>query len=266
MLKIAQIQFNPKLGDCDFNLEKITTFLKMASNSDLIVLPELANSGYKFDNIDHAKSIANTKSCINYYRFLANFSKDNNVSIVSGYLEKDGDDLYNSSLYVSPNGIFGKYRKIHLFMDEKNIFKPGNLGLPLFSIKNYKFGILICFDYLFPEIWRIMGLKGADFIVHPSNLITQNAYKVVPAQAIMNGYYVITSNRIGTEGDITFCGNSFVSDTRGNIISEMEGNTEGVKFTTINPLLSRNKMITTGNHIFDDRLPDNYEELLDYKA
>lgn len=246
MLEIAQIQSNPKLGNCEYNLQRIESFLGQVSKADLIVLPELANTGYKFDNRDHAYSIASEPTCSKYVEFLRDYARDNKVNIVSGYLEKESNELFNSAIFVKPDGSVGKYRKIHLFMDEKSIFAPGNLGLPIFEIGEYKFGILICFDYLFPEIWRIMALKGVDFIVHPSNLITQNAHKVVPAQAIMNGYYVITSNRIGTEGDITFCGNSFISDPRGNIISEMDYINEGVKFTTINPLFSRDKMITTG--------------------
>lgn len=265
MLEIAQIQLNPKLGHCEYNLKRIESLLDQASKADLIILPELANTGYKFDNRDQAYAMASDPTCLKYVEFIRDYSRDNKVNIISGYLEKEGDKLFNSAIFIKPDGSGGKYRKIHLFMNEKNIFAPGNLGLPIFDLGKYKLGILICFDYLFPEIWRIMALKGADFIVHPSNLITQNAHKVVPAQAIMNGYYVITTNRIGTEGDITFCGNSFISDPRGNIISEMDRVNEGIKITTVNPLLSRDKMITTGNHILNDRLPDNYFELFSLK-
>ncbi len=260
-MKVAQIQFEPKLGDCEYNLNRIIGFLEQCKEMDLIVLPELANSGYLFIDRNHAFEVANQDACRDYLNSLINFSEANNVFIVSGYLEKEGDKLYNSSIFISPDGSTGNYRKIHLFMDEKKIFEPGNLGLPLFNIDGYKLGMLICFDYLFPEIWRIMALKGADIIVHPSNLITQNAYIVVPAQALMNGYYIITSNRIGTEGDITFCGRSMVVDTRGNVINEFGNLDEGILVSDINPAKSRNKMVTSGNHIFDDRRPSEYFEL-----
>jgi len=260
-MKVAQIQFEPKLGDCGYNLNRIIGFLEQCKEMDLIVLPELANSGYLFNDRNHAFEVANQDACRDYLNSLINFSEANNVFIVSGYLEKEGDKLYNSSIFISPDGSTGNYRKIHLFMDEKKIFEPGNLGLPLFNIDGYKLGMLICFDYLFPEIWRIMALKGADIIVHPSNLITQNAYIVVPAQALMNGYYIITSNRIGTEGDITFCGRSMVVDTRGNVINEFGNLDEGILVSDINPAKSRNKMVTSGNHIFDDRRPSEYFEL-----
>mgnify|MGYP002639565710 CR=1 FL=1 len=262
-MRVAQIQFEPKLGDCSYNLKRIINFLSQCKDVDLIVLPELANSGYLFDGRDHALEVANQLSCLNYLDSLAEFSSANDVFIVSGYLEKVDDKLYNSSVFISPDGSRGNYRKIHLFMDEKKIFEPGNLGLPLFNIGNYKLGMLICFDYLFPEIWRIMALKGADLIVHPSNLITQNAYIVVPAQALMNGYYVITSNRIGREGEIIFCGKSLVVDPRGNIVNTLGALDEGILYTDIDPKLSQNKMITSGNHIFHDRRPKEYMDLYD---
>lgn len=263
MLKVAQIQTNPILGDCKGNTEKIDSFLKQAHDADLIVLPELANSGYNFENRDRAMSFASGCPHSGFIDFLREHAVDNGVCIVSGFLEKHGDELFNSSVFLSPDGTVGKYRKMHLFMNEKHIFSPGNLGLPVFDIGKYKLGMLICFDYLFPEIWRIMALKGADIIAHPSNLITQNAHKVVPAQAIMNGYFVLTTNRVGTEGDLSFSGSSFIVDPRGNKITELDGTEEQVGITDIDPMLSRDKMITPGNHILNDRLPGNYLELFD---
>ncbi len=263
MLKVAQIQLEPLLGDCRANNSKIKSFLDQSLDADLIVLPELANSGYNFTDRDHAFDVASGSECINYVNFLTEYAQENNVYIVSGYLEKVKDILYNSSIFVTPGGDSGNYRKIHLFMDEKSIFEPGNIGLSVFDIKDYKMGMLICFDYLFPEIWRILALKGADMVVHPSNLITDNAYKAVPAQSLINGYYVITTNRTGTEGDITFCGKSFITDKRGNVISSMNQFDEGINFTEIYPLLSRNKMITAGNHVLADRRPECYSDLCD---
>ncbi len=264
-MKVAQIQFYPELGNCSGNQSKIEALLKDTGDASLIVLPELANCGYKFKNRDHAYSVASEKECLNYVPFLIDYCKKNGVFIVSGYMEKQNDDLYNSAVLVSPDGIVGNYRKMHLFMDEKKIFKSGDAGLPVFNMGEFKIGMLICFDYLFPEVWRIMALKGADIVVHPSNLITRNAYIVVPAQALMNGYYVISSNRIGTDEDITFCGKSFVSDPRGKVISEMGEFEEGVRLIDINPLQSRDKFVTSGNHIFDDRQPENYNELFEIK-
>ena len=59
-------------------------------------------------------------------------------------------------------------------MNEKDIFQKGNVGFPVFDLGDIKIGIMICFDYLFPEPWRMMAQKGADLICHPSNLLTEN--------------------------------------------------------------------------------------------
>jgi len=143
-------------------------------------------------------------------------------------------------------------------MNEKQIFTKGNLGLPLFKLDGYKLGMLICFDYFFPEIWRIMALKGADIIAHPSNLVTFQAYKVVPAQAAINRFFIFTANRIGTERDISFSGRSFAVDPEGDVIAEASKDKEEILFAEIDPLKSRNKLITEKNHVLDDRIPEEY--------
>ncbi len=202
MLNVAQIQFNPQVGELASNFGKVEAFLSETGNAQLIILPELANSGYNFVDRDQALSMASTVNKSEYVEMLVETAKKQNQYIVSGFHELDGDELFNTSLYISPKGKIEKYRKIHLFMNEKQIFSKGNLGLPVFQLEQYKLGMLICFDYLFPEIWRIMGLKGADIIAHPSNLVTYKAFKVVPAQAVINRFFIYTTNRIGTERDI----------------------------------------------------------------
>ena len=261
-MKVAQIQFAPKLGDCEFNQGLINEYIDSIIDVDLIVLPELANSGYEFRTFEYAMEVANQSANDNFIDFLKKKARLRKCHIISGYLEKDEDVLYNSSALVTPNGDVGNFRKMHLFMNEKNIFTPGNVGLPVFSIGDVKVGMVICFDYLFPEIWRILALKQADIVVHPSNLLTQNAYIAVPGQALMNGYFVITSNRIGTEDDLTFCGKSFIVNPRGRVISTMGEFEDGIKITEFNPMESRDKMITSGNHIINDRRPDQYDELV----
>ena len=261
-MKVAQIQFAPRLGDCECNQNLIQRYFDSIDNVDLIVLPELSNSGYEFKTYEYAMEVANQTANANFVSFLIENAKQKNCHIISGYLEKDGDLLYNSSVIVSPNGEVGNFRKMHLFMNEKNIFTPGNLGLPVFNIGDIRVGMVICFDYLFPEIWRILALKQANIVVHPSNLLTQNAYIAVPGQALMNGYFVITSNRIGTEDDLTFCGKSFIVNPRGKVISSMGETEDGIKITEFNPLESRDKMITSGNHIINDRRPDQYGDII----
>ena len=262
MLKSAQIQFDPQVGELGSNFSKVEKFLSEIADSQLIVLPELANSGYNFLDRDHAFSLASKVEKSEYVEMLIETANNRNQYIVSGFHEKDGVELFNTSLFITPKGEIGKYRKIHLFMNEKQIFSKGNLGLPVFGLDGYKLGMLICFDYLFPEIWRIMGLQGADIIAHPSNLVTYKAFKVIPAQAVINRFFIFTTNRIGTERNISFSGRSFMVDPEGDIISKASKDSEEVLFSVIDPLKSRDKMITEKNHVLADRFPEDYRDIL----
>lgn len=262
MIKIAQVQFDPRVGEPGRNHKKIEILLSKTVNARLVILPELANSGYNFLNRQHALSLASEAEESSYVQMLKETAARQDQFIVSGFHEKDGDKLYNTSVLVSSKGLIGKYRKIHLFMNEKQIFEKGNLGLPVFDIGGIKMGMLICFDYLFPEIWRIMALKGVEVIAHPSNLVTYKAYKVVPAQAVINRYFIFTTNRIGTERGLSFSGRSFAVDPEGEVIAEASKDSEEIVFTEIDPSDAHNKMITEKNHVLNDRFPEDYREIL----
>ncbi len=143
-------------------------------------------------------------------------------------------------------------------MNEKDIFEEGKGGLDIYKINGYRIGMQICFDYLFSDAWRVLAQKGADIIAHPSNLVTYNAFKVVPALAIMNKVFIASTNRIGTERDLTFAGRSFLCNPSGEIISEANPQNEEILFSEIDPKDARNKMITERNHVFEDRRPERY--------
>ncbi len=262
MLQVAQIQFAPRLGDLDYNLKRVAELLKQAAAADLVVIPELANSGYNFTGRSHALELASGVGKSDFTEMLRETSRRQNQYIVSGFLESEDEELFNTSLLFSPGGSIEKYRKIHLFLNEKDIFSKGNLGLPVFEVNGFKMGMLICFDYLFPEVWRIMALKGADLIAHPSNLVTYKAFKVVPAQATINRIFIFTTNRTGADRGLSFSGRSFAVDPEGEIIGEASVSDEEVLLTTIDPVLARNKMLTERNHVLNDRFPEDYRELL----
>ena len=143
-------------------------------------------------------------------------------------------------------------------MNEKDIFEAGDGLLDIYKIGDIKIGMQICFDYLFPEPWRILAQKKADIIAHPSNLVTYNAFKVVPALSIMNKVFIATTNRIGTKQDLNFAGKSFLCNPNGEIIAEASKLKEEIIFSEIDFKLSRNKMITSRNHVFNDLRPDSY--------
>jgi predicted amidohydrolase len=262
MIKAGYIQFYPVLGDIDKNIDRLDSFFDQTKDADLIVLPELVSTGYNFSNRNEALACAEDLKSSRFLEYLIAKAKQNNAFIVAGINEKIGDKLFNTTVLVGQKGYIGKYQKIHLFMNEKDIFETGAEGLTVFDLGFAKTAMLICFDYYFPEIWRIVGMKGADIVCHPSNLLTQNAHKTLPAQAFMNKLFIITANRIGTEGDLTFNGKSFICDPNGNVLVRANEDREEVKIIEFDPLLARDKFVTPRNHAYNDRHPDLYKGLL----
>ena len=262
MINVGIIQFSPELGNLDKTIDNLKFLFKQNKSADLIVLPELANSGYNFTSKSQAFALAEEAGKSRYLEFLQSVSASLNTFIVTGFNEREEDKIYNSAILLGRNGIIGKYRKLHLFLNEEDYFTRGNLGLPVFDLGDYKIGMLICFDWIFPEVWRILALKGADIICHPSNLVLPHAQKVVPAHALVNRVFTVTANRTGTEGDITFTGKSFIADTKGNVIRMTSEKKEEVVLATIDPREARDKMVTIRNNVLNDRLPEEYRDLI----
>ncbi|HOP05882.1 MAG TPA: nitrilase-related carbon-nitrogen hydrolase [candidate division Zixibacteria bacterium] len=262
-MKLGIIQIAPVLGDRAATIARLQPLLDQATDADLIVLPELCNSGYNFSSPTQARELAESAEDGPFVQYLTEYCKLHNTHVVSGLNERDSSYLYNTAVLIGPAGPIGKYRKIHLFWNEKDIFQPGDLGLPLFDIGSARIGMLVCFDWLFPEVWRILALKGADIICHPSNLVLPElCQKAIPTHAVCNRVFVMTANRVGTEGELTFTGRSIIASPKAEVIAE--GTSTGEEFISadVDIAMARDKMLTPRNHAFNDRRPECYRELV----
>jgi len=263
-MKAGFLQFEPILGDPAANLRRIESLLPPPRTADLLVLPELCNSGYRFESRDHAMSLAEPADSSSFLESIAHQCGRRELHVVLGFNERDGDRLYNTAVLVGPKGIRGKYRKLHLFMDEKEIFEPGDLGLPVFEVAAARIGILICFDWIFPEVWRALALDGADIICHPSNLVIPGlCQRSVPTHAVCNRVYVITANRFGAERDLTFTGGSIAVGPGGSVLHQAPSTGDHLFIDELDLSLARDKWITPRNHALDDRRPLLYRRLLE---
>jgi len=263
-MKIGFIQFSPKLGDIDANIQKIESFADKFKEADLLVLPELCNSGYNFKSSEQAFDTSEEIEKSEFIHFLKSICKEYYLFIVSGFNERKGGELYNTSVLIGPDGFIGKYRKLHLFMNEKKYFRPDNAGLPVFDIGICKVGMLVCFDWMFPEVWRILAIKGADIICHPSNLVLPGlCQRAIPIHSLTNRVYIVTANRTGTEDNFTFTGLSTISNPKGEVLYQASEDKEEVKIVDIDISLARNKKITPMNDIIKDRRPSEYKELIE---
>lgn len=263
-MKIAFIQLAPVLGDVQATIRKIDRLIHHCETIDILVLPELCNSGYNFNSREQAWETSEEVEDSIFLQYLKSKSKQLNSYIVSGFNERDNDVLYNSAVLLGPEGYIGKYRKFHLFLNEKDYFKPGNLGLPVFDIGSCKIGMLVCFDWIFPEVWRILALKGAEIICHPSNLVLPGlAQKAVPVHALINRVYVVTANRTGTERDLSFTGLSIIANPKGDILVQASQRKEEVGVEDVDITMARDKMATPRNDLFGDRRPEEYTLLIE---
>jgi predicted amidohydrolase len=266
-MKAGFIQFAPELCNPEKTMNKLSFFLDEVSATDLIVLPELCNSGYNFKDRRQAFDCAEEIFESRFIEFLSEYCKKHQYYIASGFNERENDLLYNSAILVGPNGLIGKYRKIHLFLNEKDIFNPGNAGFPIFDTPIGKIGLLVCFDWIFPETWRILALKGADVICHCSNLVLPVfAQKSVPIHALVNHIYIITANRTGKEGDLVFTGMSTIAGPKGDVVYQADSKKDEAKFFDFDLSAARNKKMTPRNDLFADRRPELYRELIELET
>lgn len=263
-MKIGFVQMAPVLSEVTTNINTIARLIDRIPDTDLVVLPELCNSGYNFQSQKQAFQTAEEISNSRYIEHLLSLCRKYNCHIVSGFNEREDDRLYNSAVLVSPGGYLGKYRKLHLFFNELDFFTPGDCGLPVFDIGGCKIGMLICFDWMFPEVWRIMALQGADIICHPSNLVIPGlCQRAVPVHSLINRVFSITANRFGTEGNLTFTGLSLITDPKGEVLCQAGADREEAVSVEIDIYKARNKNVTARNHVIFDRRPHEYKKIVE---
>ena len=169
-MRAGYIQFNPVFGDVEENIQKIGRLVESV-DADLIVLPELCNTGYLFTSRREVEELSEEVPSGRTTETLCRLANDKHSHLVAGLIEKDGQNLYNAAVLVGPDGYIATYRKIHLFYEETLWFSPGDLEYTVYNIGICRVGMMICFDWIFPEAARVLALRGADVICHPSNLV-----------------------------------------------------------------------------------------------
>ena len=254
-MKIGYIQTHPKFGEKEQNFKEIK---KVTANleADLIVLPELFATGYTFISKEEAISLAEDIEGLTS-QFLVELANSTGSVVIGGFAEKDKSRIYNSAMIVSGAGVIGTYRKIHLYYKEKLWFSPGDKSLQIFKVNGVNIGIMICFDWIFPETARSLALLGADIIAHPANLVLPYCQKAMVTRCLENRIYAITANRVGEEirGDdnFKFTGASQITSYDGNILSSAPVNASYLDFVEADVEKSRDKKLNRFNDIFTDR-------------
>ena len=267
MIRTAIVQFTPLLGRKEANLRAIVSLLD-GVEADLVVLPELCTTGYFFTSKDELEPLAEGSDG-EASRVFGALAESKRAIIVAGIAEKAGSSLFNSVFVFRPAPAEPLvYRKSHLFYKEPMVFEPGDTGFQVFREERLDLGVgvMLCYDWRFPEAARCLALDGADIVVCPSNLVTDAWRMVMPARAIENKVFVAVANRAGTEerdGEVLeFKGHSALYDPWGGAVVQAGPSGDGVLIAEIDPSLARDKRFNDRNDIFLDRRPELYGRIM----
>ena len=259
-MRIGVLQFAPEFGEVEKNLDRVAALLETES-ADVWVLPELFQTGYLFTAREELPRLAESLDGPTVQR-LHRWAAEHHCVIAAGFAEASPEGCFNSAVLVDEARILSHYRKVHLFDREKLWFQPGNLGFPVVEHAGVRLGMMVCFDWRFPEATRSLAFAGADVVLHPSNLVLPWCPDAMITRALENNVYIATADRSGDDRrdsfHLHFIGRSQIVDPRGRRMGQLGEAEEGVFVADIDPMRARDKQVTEQNHLFNDLRPEQY--------
>ncbi len=276
---IACVQSDVTFADPQSNLDRVLQWMERASQlpagpAELVVFPECMLTGYTFDSRRDAAAVALSIDDPLLQKIVDSAHRLNQLVSV-GFIEKDGEKLYNAATLIGPEGVLQTYRKIHLpHLGVDRFVDRGNLPYQVCVAKSsrsgpVKIGLAICYDASFPEPIRVLGLSGADIVALGTNWPDEatTAAAVVPrARSMENHLYFVAANRVGQENGFGFCGNSSICGPDGLILNSSSDANETLLVADADLEIARNKRIerTKDRHSIDrfkDRRPEFYGKI-----
>ena len=270
---VACCQVAPKIGDLAYNRTLTERVIRQAASAgaQIVVLPELVQSGYLFHDRSEALSLSEPSDgpAINLWKALA---KELNILIVAGFCERLGaDQLANSAAMIDAQGLRAVYRKAHLWDEENAIFSAGNAPPPVVETAFGRISMMICYDLEFPEWVRLPALAGAQLLCAPVNWPDgprperERLAEVVRVQAnaSVNRLFIAACDRHGHERGVGWVQGSVIVDADGYPLAgptELAG--EQLLLATMNLKEAHNKHISKLNDLHGDRRPQLYSNAL----
>jgi len=253
-VRVAGIQFTRKFRDVEYNVNRGEDFVRKAAadGAKIIALPELFSTGYipgviedvDVDNVkvkslfDLAESIPGGPTITRMIKLAAELD----IYLIAPIWEVDADfhTYYNTAAVIGPQGLLGRYRKRHIpsipGMQERHYFTPGNIPYPVFDSPYGKFGVVICFDRHFPEVFRLLTLKGAEMVFVVNNTPTafgnRNWIPEIHVNAVANSIFIIQNNVVGQEDQLKWFGASTIMSPKAEILAQL-GSEEGFVAHTV---------------------------------
>lgn len=234
----------PNIQDCLALMDK--------QEADLWVLPELFASGYNFKTKQEAARCAERVPSGPLCALLKAYCAKRDCAVVAGLPEKAASRLYNSAVLVDKNEV-RLYRKTHLFGNEKKFFSPGDTGFWVKPVKGVKVGVMICFDWFFPESCRTLALQGAQVVAHSANLVLPWGPEGMKIRSLENRVYTATANRVGAERGLRYIGQSQVVAPNGGLLARAGGDETRALVVSIDAWTAKDKKVHPNNDLFADR-------------
>jgi len=228
-ITIALGQISCRVGDKEHNMETIARITKQAKEkkSNLVAFPELSLTGYLVR--DRAYELSEPVPNGPSVRQIEDIAEKENIHVIFGMIEKSAKAnavLHNTAVLIGPEGYIGKYQKMYLpthsVFEEKRYFRPG-YQTPVFKTEIGNLGMIICYDVYFPEVARMLSLKGAKLIVciSASPSVRRGFFETLTAaRAMENTVFVAFVNLADIEDGLQFWGGSRIIAPSGNIISQ----------------------------------------------
>jgi N-carbamoylputrescine amidase len=276
-MKVAALQ-TALADDVTANVARITELVREAHGQGAqVILPSELFEGHYFCRSQREEHFARAHAAEDHptLRHFQKLAAELGVVIPVSFYEQAGPEYYNSVAILDADGrTLGIYRKSHIpdgpGYQEKFYFKPGNTGFRAFATKYGTIGVAICWDQWFPEAARAMTLAGADVLFYPTaigsepeepELDSRDSWqRVMIGHAVANAVGVVAANRIGTEGDMTFYGSSFVCDARGDKLAELARGATGIALAELD--LDKIRRVRASMGFFRDRRPELYRGLV----
>jgi predicted amidohydrolase len=271
---VACCQIAPKVGELAANRAACREAAVRAAGegASIVVLPELASSGYVFRDLAEARTLAETLDGPTTTEW-AGLAGRLGITLVGGVCELGDDDrLYNTAVIVGGTGILAVYRKAHLWDTEKLIFATGSQPPPVVEIDGARLAVMICYDLEFPEWVRLPALAGAQLLCAPTNWPRfprpdgERPMEVVRVQAsaAINRMFIAACDRAGQERGVDWVGGSAIIDPDGwPLAGPWPGDQERTLIAVCDLAAATDKRTSERNDVFADRMPHLYGGLLD---
>jgi predicted amidohydrolase len=267
--RVGLAQTEPVFGEVGANIDRafrgVERALARSGGADLVILPELFNTGYLFRSQSEIRSLAEDARRGTTAKRLTELAGDLRTKVVAGICELHRGEVYNTAVWVGARGVEGLYRKVHLFDREKLFFQRGNRPWPVFRVGSARIGVLICFDWRYPEAARALALAGADLLAHPVNLVQRPCQEAMRTRCLENRVFAATVNRVGEDrrGSLSlgFTGRSQMVAPDGRVLVRGGESRSWARVVTVDLAEAREKRVTGRNHLLNDRIPALYGAL-----